>query len=368
MSSPIQLTLDPWASDYDGEIAIATDGAEPTARVATTVESERWEAIRSPADPSLEVPLVFIDGVRRVEARILATAGEEQSFGLLGAVAVGALLAGAGGPPELLGLATAHLLVLGDGRDHAPVTIKLAGGGGLLRYAPYPVPDAEPDAPLLGLQTAMRKAEAALARALAGAREPSPGQDDPDSPLPGFSLGQLTPPPAGALIVADGPLAYLERTRTPLVGFIKSLHRAYLGPADMPLLSELATGERTPIFAILDKNRRYSWYLRLGTGGPAEHPLAGIARLECGSELGIDTARTLADRTATALVRCASTRERDPRSPQNLIPLGGLEAQLRHRLGDRALARRAIITHLASSRLVDAALASGTAKLTKGIR
>ena len=97
----------------------------------------------------------------------------------------------------------------------------------------------------------------------------------------------------------------------------------------------------------LDHNRRYAWYLRLGRGGPADHPLAGIARIECASGAGISAAVALADRSGPALLRAASTRERDPRSPQNLVPLGGLEANLRHRLGDRELIRRAITAELA---------------------
>jgi hypothetical protein len=328
MSAPIQLTLDPWASDHDGEIAIATAGDATTAPIDTAVETERWEARRPPPDPLGPAPLVFVDGVRRVEARILATTTTvgDQSYGLLGAHAVGALSAIPGATPELLAVTTARLLVLGDGREHAPLEVTIPEGNGTLTYDPYPVPEAEPEAPLHGLQTAMRKAEATLARGLA-------------------ATGSRAP--AGSLIVADGPLAYLERTPTPLIGFVKSLHRAYLGPSELPLLTALRTGERTPIFAILDQNRRYSWYLRLGSGGPAEHPLAGIARLECGSALGIEGARMIADRSAPVLVRSASTRERDPRSPQNLLPLGGLEAELRRRLGDRALARRAIIAHLA---------------------
>jgi hypothetical protein len=141
---------------------------------------------------------------------------------------------------------------------------------------------------------------------------------------------------------------------------VKSIHRTYLEPGERELLTALAPGERTPIFAILDQNRRYSWYLRLGRGGPADHPLAGIARLECGSAAGIAAAVAIANRSAPGLLRCASTRDRDPRSPQNLVPLGGLEALLRHRLGDPGLARRAITAHLARAAQVQAATGAAT--------
>jgi hypothetical protein len=42
----------------------------------------------------------------------------------------------------------------------------------------------------------------------------------------------------------------------------------------------------------------------------------------------------------------ASQPGRDPRAPQNLYPVGALETQLRHRLGDAQLVRRAIEAHL----------------------
>jgi hypothetical protein len=37
----------------------------------------------------------------------------------------------------------------------------------------------------------------------------------------------------------------------------------------------------------------------------------------------------------------------DPRAPQNLYPIGGLEEQLRHSLGDHEWIRRHIETHFA---------------------
>ncbi len=340
MPAAVQLKLDPWASDTDFAVHLSADDhdALAPAPVDLAVETAHWAAIDPPSDAATgaaaarPVPLVFIDGVRRIDARVLAaTAGNGPVPGLLGSYAVGALRA-SDREPELIGHAIGRLLVLGGGTEHPPLTLSLAGGG-TLTYEPLAVPETEPEATLQALQTAMRRAEDELARSLAAAS------------------GGTTGLPTGALIIADGPLAYLARTPTPLAGFVKSLHRAYLPAGAAALLPQLAVGQRTPIFAICDKNQRYSWYLCLGRGGPADHELAGIARLECGSEAGIEAARAIADRSAAALVRAASTRERDPRSPQNLVPLGGLEQLLRHRLGDRALTRRAITAHLAAPRV-----------------
>ena len=50
----------------------------------------------------------------------------------------------------------------------------------------------------------------------------------------------------------------------------------------------------------------------------------------------------LADRVAATLPRFASEPHKDARAPQNLYPIGGLERQLRHRLGDAAVVYRAL--------------------------
>ena len=47
-----------------------------------------------------------------------------------------------------------------------------------------------------------------------------------------------------------------------------------------------------------------------------------------------------ADRTALTLPRYASQPHRDPRAPQNLLPIAGLERALKRRLGDAALLER----------------------------
>jgi hypothetical protein len=329
MGSAVQLKLDPWTGDVEGAALLVADDAIPTAPIDVKVESPSWRAIAPGDRDATRAPCVFIDGVRRVDARLLAGGDFGQAFGLLGSLAVGAVRAG-DGPPTILAIETVRLLILGHGSEHPGLTVDLPRGHGPLSYSTQSVPGDEPEAPLLGLQTAMRRAETALARCLAGAGDPA-------------ATAALPPE---TLIVADGPLAYLERTPAPLVGLIKSLHRAYLGAPERDLLPLLRPGERTPIFSIRDKNQRYSWYLRLGNAGPAEHELAGIVRLECASQSGIAAAKAIANRTAALLMRFASTRARDPRSPQNLVPIGGLEAMLRHRLGDRALVRRAILAAL----------------------
>ena len=53
-------------------------------------------------------------------------------------------------------------------------------------------------------------------------------------------------------------------------------------------------------------------------------------------------AARLADQSARILPLLASSPVRDPRSPQNLVPVGALERALTHRLGDRRWVSRLI--------------------------
>jgi hypothetical protein len=60
----------------------------------------------------------------------------------------------------------------------------------------------------------------------------------------------------------------------------------------------------------------------------ADRPVAGALRL--------------AQLTAATRPRYASTPHKEPRAPQNLFPIAGLERELRRRLGDAAFVHRAL--------------------------
>ncbi len=70
--------------------------------------------------------------------------------------------------------------------------------------------------------------------------------------------------------------------------------------------------------------------------------LAGVVRVEIGAAVGIERAKALAVLAAGMLPRFASSPTRDPRAPQNLLPVGALEQEMRRRMGDMTLIRRAI--------------------------
>jgi hypothetical protein len=94
------------------------------------------------------------------------------------------------------------------------------------------------------------------------------------------------------------------------------------------------------VFTVASTWSRHSWYLRLP--GPSGAPWSGVVRCECSPDLAPAVAIALADTTAAVLPRFASEPHKDTRAPQNLYPIGGLERELRHRLGDQALLYRAL--------------------------
>jgi hypothetical protein len=183
-----------------------------------------------------------------------------------------------------------------------------------LIYAARSAKEVEPDAPLRTIQANMRRAEFRLARRLTDL--------------------------ADTLVVTDGQLGAGGKGNA--VGLIKRISELYLPNCLLPVLTRLPAGTRTPLFAIRAKNQhfdRLAWFLRLAPVFPGESELHGLVRLEVAESVGA-AARFLADLTAVVLPRFAPPRGRDPRSPQNLLPIGALEQQLRHALGDQRLVRR----------------------------
>jgi hypothetical protein len=141
-----------------------------------------------------------------------------------------------------------------------------------------------------------------------------------------------------ALVVVDGPLSHRRHVEG-AVGYVKTQHVQYLPDELRATLAVLPVGYRTPLFLTTTSWSRFSWYLRLANGtGPA----GGLVRCEVKADMGVSDAARLAHLVSASLPRYASARHKDPRAPQNLYPIGGLERELRRRLGDRDLAMRAL--------------------------
>jgi hypothetical protein len=148
---------------------------------------------------------------------------------------------------------------------------------------------------------------------------------------------------SGATMIVDGRLPPIGPSS--VIGLIKTPHILPFANYDdqFQLLPKLRTGERTPILRRRRSAREfYSWFVCLRAPRPHDFSLSGVVMLEMDTSNAIASVTRAADFTACALPRFASDPMRDPRAPQNLLPVGELERQLRRRLGDAALIQRAI--------------------------
>lgn len=289
-----------------------------TADVRTDIEPVAWAPLRPQPRPSGE--LVFIDGAQQIEAWLTVSHADEPRplAGVAFAVAAGAVRAGHGDRAEVVDLHVRRAAICeGDRCLHLPPA-------GAFRWDPRAGSGRDPFA--LARRVGQMRGELELQLA---ERWASPER----------------------LIVLDGRLSFVRDAHGPVVGAVKSHHRIYLEGELGMVVSRLAVGERTPLFAIGED--RLSWYQRLP--GAGEGGWAGILRGEAPRALGLEVARMLADRSTAELPRYAGRPHRDPRAPQNMVPIMTLEGRLRHRMGDRKLALRAVRQAAAGAWLEDAA-------------
>ena len=294
-----------WSPDYDS--TRMEDGSPPPseARIdaGREVPVEQWAAKVVPDRPA--GPVALVDGVQRLDA----WADLEAPDGTLGEALFASYLAGAvltdgNGPAQLSVHHHVHRSVFGAG-----------AGEDLSGYRRNP----SDDPPQYALQNARDALEIEVAAQHADGE---------------------------TLVVVDGPLHGRGHLKA-AIGFIKSHRVEYLRDAPLrAVLTGLEAGERTPLFEIDTGWTRWSWYLRLP--GVGNEGWAGMVRCEASNELAVDAAAELADRATAAVGRFASSPIKDPRAPQNLVPVGGLERLLRHRLGDRDVLERRLRQALVS--------------------
>lgn len=318
----MKIAVQAWAPDYGSEVEIAWDQGRPE-DLDVTAEGVGWKALPAGAQGDLSWDeVLFIDGVRRTDARIFVTpdGADRASAGVAVSVGVGAvscdIAAGNGAPVRAARVAEANIkrvVAVGGGQELA-----LSAGPGL-EYAALPVAGFAPEDLDRKVHDVMRDAEAVLAIELAAAAG------------------------SGRLVIVDGPLAKMSPGATAVIGMIKSHNATYLDEAEDVLVSELECGQRTPFFYFGGPQRpRYSWYLRLCERDENMHGWHGIVRCEVPAAHSVGTVTILADASSCLLPRFASLPYWDARAPQNLVPIAGLEKHLRHLLGDRDLAYRMI--------------------------
>ncbi len=335
----VSFSVDPWDPGYGLAFGEGADGTRPQASLPESAAEltldlelppDRWRPVTP--DPAQRLPrtALFLDGVRRIDASIwVHGTGPQPSPGIAASLAAGLVACdGAARITDVLverGLFTTSAEATDLVTRHARYPARLAAaapGGGTAHgdgaSGEQAAVDSRggPDPLSLALQRRLADAEVRLAMAY------RTGQPDGDD-----------------LLIVDGPLrgrGHLDRT----VGYIKTHHASYLPAAQAAVVSALAPGERTPVFGLGTTWRRTCWYLALP--GTQQAPWAGVVRLECPADLPPARAAALADLTARLLPPLASAPHKDPRAPQNLVPIGGLERELRRRLGDQRLLYRSL--------------------------
>jgi hypothetical protein len=311
----LSYAVEPWDPGYGLAYAADLDEAPPAGKSSAELNLDlelpaaRWR----PLDPGPAGPpgtVLFLDGVRRIDARVWVhdSGARGPMPGIAASLAAGIVCCSDG---------TARITDVTVARDL--ITPAADGAGLRTRFAHYAARRARSgalDELSLTLQQRLARAEADLAAAV---RSRQPHADD--------------------LLVLDGPL----RGRTHLnraVGYIKTHHATYLPDEQARVVAALRPGQRSPAFTMGTSWRRHSWYLQLArTRGV---PWSGTVRLECSADLTAAQVSALAALTAVVLPPLASSPHKDPRAPQNLVPIGGLERDLRHRLGDQQLLYRAL--------------------------
>lgn len=307
------FSVDPWDPSYGvafGEEMTGDPLHESTAELNLDLEvpADRWQPLSADGDDPVPSTILFLDGVRRIDARVWLHAGDAQPApGIAASYAAGLVcLNGTARISDVAverGLFTAAAEATDIDSRHARYVARKAAGPGMDQLS-------------LALQQHLSETEIQLAL-----------------------LFRAAHPDAGDLLFVDGPLrgrSHLDRT----IGYIKTHHTTYLPPVQAAVVGALQPGQRTPAFTMGTSWRRNSWYLRLP--GPSAAPWAGVVRLECSADVPLPEVRRLASLSALLLPSLASSPHKDPRAPQNLIPIGGLERELRRRLGDQQLLYRSL--------------------------
>lgn len=322
----MRFVVDGWDPGYGTSLEVDA-AAESVSQVDVTVERkpDDWAAI-PPGEVEPPQATVFVDGVRRIDARVWISepasvsrdaATNEASMAICASYAAGSVCCCDSGAHVL------HTEVRRGLFAAAPQAIDLVTWAGTYQIFPTVIKESQGLALSLSasLQHQLGTLEigaAVTARSLAGGHGIIDGTE---------------------LLVVDGPVR--GRDSLPRVlGFIKSHQIAYLEPRLHAMIGRLRAGERTPVFLLGTSWDRFTWYLRLPCD-PGQ-PWAGIARVECAANLPATQAIALADLSQAVLPRFASVEYKDSRAPQNLYPVAGLERELRRRLGSQPLLYRAL--------------------------
>lgn len=299
----MRFTVETWDAGYGSPLdgGGLDETAEPV-DVSVEVDAPRWAPLDP--EPSRAPPerILFVDGVRRIDARVWISEGDLVHSGVCATVAAGVVECVAGRARTVACRVRRGLFT--PAASAAPIVFPHG------TWEVFPVGTGTAEALYLGVHNRMTALEVEVSSEF-----------------------------DGDLVIVDGPLRD-RPTKGGMAGLVKTHDVAYLPEEAQGVLARLEAGQRSPIFLIGGRFTRWSWYVRLP--GPRSHPLSGVVRCELPGRGTVAASVERANAVTVALPRFASEPHKDTRAPQNLYPIAGLERDLRRRLGDAAFLERAL--------------------------
>jgi hypothetical protein len=298
----MRFAVESWAAEYGAPFEGLAGDDEEKSSVDVSIETppERWRPLTPAASPA--ACILFVDGVQQVDARVWTEGEEGARMGLCVSLAAGSVRCDETATVQSVEMRRYAFSAAGLGSIDCP--------GGVY-YRGEAVADQTPR----GLDNHVSRRREDLEVDVARRAE------------------------AADFIVVDGHIRQRESIDR-AVGYVKTHQAQYLEPALAAVVGRLGPGQRTPVFLLETAWSRYTWYLKLPGG--SGHSWAGVVRCEVSDSLKPAAAIEFADYVSATLPRFASEQHKDPRAPQNLYPIAGLERELRRRLGDRLFVLRAL--------------------------
>lgn len=291
-----------WGPEHTAPLPEEEDDSTPP-NVTIERPADDWAPIDCHDTPYRRV--AFVDGARRRDSWVVAEGGESDCRGLMASWAAGAVICDDRAEIDGLMVQRAIFCNAREAEEITPVagfTYELRSAGG-----------DSPDELTMAAHRAMLDLELTVAANL----------------------------PECDLLVMDGPLRGTVKADQLTLGYVKTHYRAYGNELVGDTVAALAAGQRTPVFHVTKAGAsRLSWYFRLP--GEHAHRWADIARCEISVDHSPGDVTETANRITSTLIPFASKGHQDPRAPQNLLPIGALEKELHHRMGDRGLFLRAL--------------------------
>jgi hypothetical protein len=304
----MRIDVEAWAPEYGAPMQGETlDRTDAEVDVGVELPAAQWRPIDAGRAPVSRV--AFVDGVRRIDARVWVTPdGGPTRMGICASYAAGLVFCD-GPSARILKAEVRRGLFTTGGVPNLP---SRAG-----TYHAVAVAGDTIEQLSQSLQERMTLLEAEVARGHEGAD----------------------------MLVLDGPLTG-KLDLTGAIGYVKTHRVAYLPGGLDAVIARLDAGQRSPLFLTQGSWSRFSWYLRLTP--VAGHPWSGVVRCEVSAAMSLDEVKRTADAAAATIPRFASEPHKDPRAPQNLYPIAGLERELRRRTGDPMWVYRALLSAAAA--------------------